>query len=270
MRVMLNRPATRTTPALAASLAISMGILLWLLPWVVMAQEPPRQVRVTVDQVDVRSDAGPVHPIVVSVARGTVLSVLDQTGDWYRVRLGPEVGTEAAYGFVHRGNVERLERVAVDTSPPPAPDLGPETEGEARDSEGADSRPGSLSVGVTAAIPYEFGPMPSVFLDIGERLTLKGSLALPSGSAIGIFGELLYRWPSSFNPGASVRFEPFVGGGVLAAAGRNSPTEFSVTIPFLTGGAFMHLRDHPRWRLQGSVNTVFSVLWTSVGVGYSL
>lgn len=85
----------------------------------VAAQDRVEQIRIVTEEANVREGPGTQYSIVLMLRQDTILPVIDREGDWYRIRLTPELGTEAELGYVHGSAVESLQDIAETRYMPP-------------------------------------------------------------------------------------------------------------------------------------------------------
>ena len=101
----------------ARSIVAGVTLALFLVPGIAFGQAAPEQVRVPDRQANTNVHMGPSsgQPILVLAPKGTVLPVLKRQGEWFAVRLAPELrklGTPMRWyknedqGFVHESTVE--------------------------------------------------------------------------------------------------------------------------------------------------------------------
>ncbi len=75
----------------------------------------PRQVKVIIDNASIRSKPELDAEILDTAAEGTVFDVIEQTGEWYAIRMGEDEAGQTVRGFIHESMVEPGE----ETLPPP-------------------------------------------------------------------------------------------------------------------------------------------------------
>lgn len=74
------------------------------------AQNTTDQIRVTATDANIRNGPGTNYPVILTVSMDTVLPVVELQGNWYRVRLSPEYGTQENEGFIHNSIAEPVVR----------------------------------------------------------------------------------------------------------------------------------------------------------------
>lgn len=103
------------------------------------------------------------------------------------------------------------------------------------------------------------GFVPSVLYDMSDRATLVGSLGLYS-DVTSVMGQILYRFPQPSNQNSKVSFEPYVGGGLALINVSYGFRPWTVSENFAgmvgSGGTFVTVKSHPRWRFSGDLNLV--------------
>lgn len=111
------------------------------------------------------------------------------------------------------------------------------------------------------------GLVPSVLYDVSDRATVVGTVGLYSG-VTSVMGEVLYRFPQPARADSKVSFEPYVGGGLVLTNVTYGFAGWSVSENFTgvvaSGGAFMTVKEVPRWRFSGGLD------WVGVDEGVSV
>ena len=111
---------TRTMVLLAALLAPAAGFAQAPRPSAAAEEKLPAQVRIPDDQTWANVHMGPSsgQPILVLVPKGTVLPVVGKRGEWYAVRLAPELRKQGMpmrwyknedQGYIHQSALEVVQ-----------------------------------------------------------------------------------------------------------------------------------------------------------------
>lgn len=112
------------------------------------------------------------------------------------------------------------------------------------------------------------GLVPSVLYNVSDRATVVGTLGLYSSGVTSVMGEVLYRFPQPARADSKVSFEPYVGGGLVVTNVSYGFVGWSVSENFTgvvaSGGAFMTVKEVPRWRFSGGLD------WVGVDEGVSV
>lgn len=81
-----------------------------------------QQVRIVADGTEIRLDPNDSSPVITTMAAGTVLDQVGESGPWYAVRLAGDPGQDDVIGYVLASEVELLgSPAALPAAPPVAP-----------------------------------------------------------------------------------------------------------------------------------------------------
>jgi hypothetical protein len=92
---------------------ISMGLL--------CSAQTPRQVRVLIDNANIRTRPELDAEVLDVAAKGTLFDVIEKAGSWFTIKMGEDETGKAVYGYIHESMVEP----SGDTSPWPPEKLEP-------------------------------------------------------------------------------------------------------------------------------------------------
>jgi len=85
----------------------------------------PRQVKVIIDDANIRSKPELDAEILDVAAKGTLLEVIEKAGPWFTIEMGTDPSGRAVYGYIHESMVEAVGSVAPKPQPVPEPQPAP-------------------------------------------------------------------------------------------------------------------------------------------------
>lgn len=91
----------------------------------------PRQVKVIIDDANIRFKPELDAEILDIAAKGTLFEVIEKAGAWYTIKMGEDQAGKAVYGYIHESMVEPIGSVAPkpqvvhepEPAPPPPPPI---------------------------------------------------------------------------------------------------------------------------------------------------
>jgi hypothetical protein len=120
--------------------------------------QTPRQVRVVIDNANIRSRPELDAEVLDIVAKGTLLDVIEKSGSWFTIKLGENEAGKVIYGYIHESMVELSGDAALrppdKLEPPAPPPLPPAAVQEPAPPAGTASREKLIS---GAFLKYGFG-----------------------------------------------------------------------------------------------------------------
>ena len=99
--------------------------MILLLVAAVPADAGCQQVRIVADGTEVRLDPSDSSPVITTMASGTLLDWVGESGAWYAVSIAGAPGQDDVIGYVLAGDVELVGPVAAPTAEPPVPTAPP-------------------------------------------------------------------------------------------------------------------------------------------------
>jgi len=83
--------------------------------------QTPSQIKVIIDNANVRSRPELDAEILEIAAKGAFFKVIEKTGPWYTIEWGADPSGKIVYGYVHESMVEPVGEAAPENQPPPEP-----------------------------------------------------------------------------------------------------------------------------------------------------
>ena len=85
----------------------------------------PRQVKVIIDNANIRSRPELDAEILDIAAKGTLFEVIEKAGPWYTIEMGADPSAKIVYGYIHESMVEPVGSLAPKPQAVPEPQPAP-------------------------------------------------------------------------------------------------------------------------------------------------
>jgi Bacterial SH3 domain len=95
-------------------------ILLMAMTQIGFAQTP-RQIKVIIDNANIRSRPELDSEILETAVKGTLLDFIEKAGPWYTIAMGTDPSGKAVYGYIHESMVEPVGAAAPELQPAQEP-----------------------------------------------------------------------------------------------------------------------------------------------------
>lgn len=83
--------------------------------------QTPRQIKVIIDNANIRSRPELDAEILEIAVKGTLLEFVEKAGSWYTIEMGTDSSGQTVYGYIHESMVEPVGPVAPEPQPAPEP-----------------------------------------------------------------------------------------------------------------------------------------------------
>ncbi len=105
---------------LRLSLARGAAAILFLIAAIAPVDADGQQVRIVADSTEIRLDPRDSSPIITTMASGTLLDWVGESGAWYAVSIAAAPGQDDVIGYVLASDVELVDVTAPPANEPPA------------------------------------------------------------------------------------------------------------------------------------------------------
>ena len=106
-----------------------LGKVISLILLIVVAQagfaQTPRQIKVIIDNANIRSRPELDAEILDIAAKGAILDFIEKAGPWYTIEVGTEPSGKIIYGYIHESMVESVGAIAPEPQPAAKPASAP-------------------------------------------------------------------------------------------------------------------------------------------------